>query len=141
MDIETARFGDNKEGVSAVEFALVAPIFLALVFGIICFSTLMSTYNGVQQLVAEAARAAVAGISDTERDQIARDFVGANASGYPFIDPAKLQVTTTSNAASATFQVAVSYDMSDSFVYRFGDLLPLPQPVFQRSSVIQRGGY
>jgi len=134
-------FGGNRNGVSAVEFALVAPIFLALVFGIICFSTLMSTYNGVQQLVAEAARAAVAGLSDNERDQIARDFVTGNAVGYPFIDPSKIQVSTASNAATSTFQVAVRYDMSDSFVYRFGDLLPLPQPVFQRSSVIQRGGY
>lgn len=141
MTIRPTHFGGASEGVSAVEFALVAPLFLALVFGIICFSTVMSTYNGVQQLVAEAARAAVAGLSDTERDRIARDFVAGNAASYPFIDPAKIQISTAGNAANATFQVAVRYDMSDSFVYRFGDLLPLPQPVFQRSSIIQRGGY
>ena len=141
MTIRAGHLRENTDGVSAVEFALVAPLFLALVFGVICFSTLMSTYNGVQQLVAEAARAAVAGLSDIERDRIARDFVTGNATNYPFIDPTKVQVSTTSNAAKATFQVAVRYDMSDSFVYRFGDLLPLPQPVFQRSSIIQRGGY
>ncbi len=141
MPIAAKAFQGDKDGVSAVEFALVAPIFLTLTFGIICFGTVMSTYNGIQQLVAEAARAAVGGLTDTERDRIARDFVSSNAAGYPFIDPARIQVSTSSNPASATFQVAVRYDMSDSFVYRFGEMLPLPQPVISRSSVIQRGGY
>jgi len=133
------QFVHDEDGASAVEFAMVMPVFVLLVLGIVGFATVVSTYNGVQQLVAEAARASVAGLSDSERDRIARSYISGNAGAYPFIDPGRLQVTTLPQPTA--FQVQARYDMSDSFVFLLAPLVPLPSPVIVRSAAVQRGGY
>lgn len=129
----------DQRAISAVEFALIAPVLILLVFGIVSFGTILATYNGVQQLAAEAARSSIAGLSNAERAQLAQAYVTQNVKAYPFIDPNKVQVTTSSQ--SMTFQVTVAYDMSGSYVFTFGKLIPLVTPVVQRSAAIQFGGY
>lgn len=129
----------DQRAVSAVEFALIAPVLILLVFGIVSFGTILATYNGVQQLAAEAARSSIAGLSNAERAQLAQAYVTQNVKAYPFIDPNKVQVTTSSQ--SMTFQVTVAYDMSGSYVFTLGKLIPLVTPVVQRSAAIQFGGY
>lgn len=47
----------NCRGATAVEFAFVAPLMLTLVFGIVSYGSIISVNNGLQQIVAEAARA------------------------------------------------------------------------------------
>jgi Flp pilus assembly protein TadG len=132
----------RQDGTSAIEFAIVAPAFLLLLLGIISFGTLLGTYHGLQQLVAEATRASVAGLDSNERATIARGYIARNADSYPFIDGTKLTVTTTeSGPGNSTFQVNLRYDMSDSFVFRIGEMLPLPSPIIVRTAAIQRGGY
>ena len=132
----------RTNGTSAVEFAMVAPLFIMLLFGTITYSSIMATYSGIQQLVAEAARASVAGLSDSERDQLARAFVATNVSAYPFLDPTKLTVATAATGgATPTFQVTVRYDMSAMFYYALSGLLPLPASTIARSAVVQRGGF
>lgn len=137
-----AAFLAHQDGASAIEFAIVAPAFLLLLLAIMAFGTLFGTYNGLQQLVAEATRAAVAGLDSGEREQIARGYIARNAAIYPFIDVTKLSVTTgESGPGNGTFQVSVRYDMSDSFVFKIGEMLPLPSPIIVRTAAIQRGGY
>ncbi|MGY4226729.1 Flp pilus assembly protein TadG [Bradyrhizobium sp. USDA 4503] len=58
-----------RSGASAVEFALMLPLFLAFIFGIIVFGSYLAMVHGVQQLAAEAARSSIAGMTDTERKQ------------------------------------------------------------------------
>ena len=48
------RFRLAHGGASAVEFALILPAFLAIVFGIVVFGAYLATVHGVQQLAAEA---------------------------------------------------------------------------------------
>jgi len=132
----------RQDGTSAVEFAIVAPVFLLLLLAIMAFGALFGTYHGLQQLVAEATRAAVAGLDSGEREQIARGYIQRNATLYPFIDASRLSVTTAeSGPGNGTFQVSIRYDMSDSFVFRIGEMLPLPSPIIVRTAAIQRGGY
>ncbi len=128
-----------ERGASAVEFAIVGPVFVALVMAIICFGTIFVAASGVQQLAAEAARASVAGLSDTERGQIAQAFITAHAPDYAFIDATKLQVSTSSDSTS--YDVQLNYDMSGSFVYQFAGLLPLPSSQIHRAAAIQDGGF
>jgi len=135
-----ASFLAGRDGASAVEFAIVAPLFLLLLLAILAFGTLFGTYHGLQQLAAEATRAAVAGLDSGERERIARGYIARNAAAYPFIDVARLAVTTT-EPGSGSFQVSLRYDMSDSFVFRIGEMLPLPSPIIVRTAAIQRGGY
>jgi Flp pilus assembly protein TadG len=139
---ESRIFSSDTRGASAVEFAFVAPVFLMIVFGIAAFGYVFGVYQGIQQIASEAARAAVAGISDAERDTIARGFVSTNAGTYALIDTRKVVVTTTATGAPApAFLVSVSYDLTGTFPYQFANLLPLPSPRIQRTAVIQRGGY
>ena len=127
---------------SAVEFAFIAPMFLALVFGIVMFGSVLGIYHGVQQLVSESARASVAGLTDAERDQLARSFISSNIGSYLFLDPSKTTVSTSANSGSTTtFTVSIQYDMSNMFIYKLSNLLPLPNPTVSRSAVVQRGGY
>ena len=121
---------------------MIAPILLTLVFGIIGYGTVLGTYHGVQELASEAARASVGGLTDQERGQIAQTYVQSNAGAYAFIEPAKLTLSTQSTGSPpSAYQVTVSYDMSDSFVYRLGSFLPMPAPIIQRSAVVRYGGY
>ena len=130
----------DRRGSTAVEFALVAPILIVLLFGIVAFGAIIGVDNGLQQLVAEAARASVAGLSDPERQQLAQASVTANAASYPFIDPTKIGLATT-DPTSTSFQVTVTYDMSGLFAYRLLSGLPLPSAAVKRSAVVQRGGF
>ncbi len=127
---------------SAVEFALVAPCFLLLIFGLSIYASIYVTLNGIQQLAAEAARASVAGLNDTERNQLAQAYISNNTGAYPFLNAQKLTVTAgTTGTTSPTYQVSLAYDMSGSFIYTFTSMFPLPPPQIVRSAAIQRGGY
>jgi hypothetical protein len=141
MSLYLNKWKYDKYGVSAVEFALVAPMIILLLFGLFCFGTVETIYIATQQLVAEAARASVAGLSDSERSQIVQSFVTSNVGSYAFLDPTKITVTsaTISNNPS-TYQVNLTYDMSGSFIYEFSALLPLPSSQVQRSAVVLNGG-
>lgn len=142
MRLGAGRFYKDTSATSAVEFALVAPVLLLMIFGIIAYGYIFGIYHGLQQIASEAARASVSGLNDAEREAIARGFVTANAASYAFIDPAKLKVTTAqSGPPQQTFEVAVSYDMSDTVFQSVAALVALPPPVVERRAVIQRGGY
>jgi Flp pilus assembly protein TadG len=134
------RLRDTR-GTTAVEFALVAPVFLALLLGIIGFGQIISVHHALQQLAAEAARASVAGLSDAERDTLARRYISANASAYVGLDGTRIQVSTTAMPApqNAT-EVTLSYDLTDALIYRLAPTM-LPDPTVRRSAAIQRGGY
>lgn len=133
------RLVAGQGAVAAVEFSIIAPVFILLIFGIVCFGILFGTYNCVQQLAAESSRASVAGLSSTERDQLARAYVVQNATAYGLLDPAKLTVVTSSQPT--TFTVTVSYDMTNSIIYRLGRILSAVSPVISRSAAIQNGGF
>jgi len=132
----------DRRATAAVEFAFVAPVLLMLLLGIAAYGHAFGVYHGIQQIAAEAARASVAGLDDSERERLARAFVARHVGAYAFLDPAKLTVRTTATGGAApSFEVAVAYDFSDSAFNRLGSLISLPLPVVERRAVVQRGGY
>jgi Flp pilus assembly protein TadG len=54
----SARREDRDRGAVIVEFALIFPIFIALVFGIISYSVMLNYRQGLSQAASESARAA-----------------------------------------------------------------------------------
>jgi Flp pilus assembly protein TadG len=143
MQIRTiARLAPCTRGASAVEFAIIAPLFLALVFGIVVYGSYLAIANGVQQLAAEAARSSVAGLTNTERASLAQSYVTSNAGAYPLIEPARVTVNAAASPSNANiFVVTVSYDASDSFIYSLPAFVPAPPPAISRSATIPYGGY
>jgi Flp pilus assembly protein TadG len=138
----TGSFLTSNRGASAVEFALVMPLFLLMLFGIIVYGFYLAVVHGVQQLAAEAARSSVAGLSETERASLAQSYVSANVRSYLLIEPAKVAVTAAASPSDANvFVVTVNYDASGLFIYAMSGLIPTPSPQIARSAAIPRGGF
>lgn len=127
---------------SAVEFALIVPVFLAMLLGIVVFGSYLAAVHGVQQLAAEAARSSIAGLSETERGTLARNYVTSNAASYPLITADHLTVTAATSGSDANvFVVTVNYDASGMFIYALPAFVPQPPSAIVRSAAIPRGGY
>lgn len=132
----------DSSGASAIEFALVAPVLIVLAVGILVYGLYFGTAHSVQQLAADAARASVAGLSDTERTSIAQTHVATNAASYPLIAPDKITVAAGPLDADANqFEVTVEYDASELPIFGLDQLVPVPSPTIRRTSTIRRGGY
>lgn len=135
----------------AVEFALVAPLFLLLVFGTMIFALYFATFVAVIHGASEGARASVAGLSDAERAEMANSRVQLVFQSYrPLLNPARATVTTRAVLAgtSPAYRVSVSYPISDfgfDWFFQFmnavgGSSGGAPQTV-SYSVTIGNGGY
>jgi Flp pilus assembly protein TadG len=130
-----------RRGAAAVEFAMLLPVFLVLVFGIVVFGSYLTMVHGVQQLAAEAARSSVAGMTDQERSSIASSYVTANVGTYPLIVANNVSVNAaTSPADPNVFVVTVSYNASSMFIYSL-PFVPSPPSTIVRSAAIPYGGF
>lgn len=89
----------SEQGATAVEFALAAPIAIALMLGVIQIGVAMQGYNAIRGLVGDLARRTVVQYStgvELSDEQIAANAV-ARARGAPYLlDPAKLVIDVES---------------------------------------------
>lgn len=110
------RVGEN--GAVAVEFALIAPLLIALVFGIISFGYLFGVSHSVQQLAAEAARVSVKGLQYKERKELAEEYVDNAKMRYPLLRQEAITRTAevTNGALSDDIQVTVTYAVEGSLL-------------------------
>lgn len=132
----------GRSGGAAVEFAIIAPLFLMLLLGILLFGMYFGAAHGVAQLAADAARVSVAGINDAERITLAQSHVAAHARRYALIDPAKVSVIAGADDDDPQqFTVAVQFDASSLPIWFAPYLFERPDTVIERSASIRRGGY
>jgi Flp pilus assembly protein TadG len=135
------RFAAARAGTSAVEFALLSPLYFLLMFGMAAYGIYFGASHSVQQLAADAARVAVAGLSATERQSLASDFVARNASTYAFVDGARIGVTVADNPTDTSqFVIALTYDARGLPIWNLFHGLPLPDMTIARRSTIRIGG-
>jgi Flp pilus assembly protein TadG len=135
------RFLRCRRGATAVEFALMLPVFLTVIFGIVVFGSYLTMVHGVQQLAAEAARSSIAGMTDTERNSLATSYVSANAPTYPLLVATNLTVNAAPSAADANvYVVTVNYNASGSFIFAL-PFVPAPSSTIVRSAAIPYGGF
>jgi Flp pilus assembly protein TadG len=134
-------FASCRRGSSAVEFAMLLPVFLTIVFGIVVFGSYLAVIHGVQQLAAEAARSSVAGMTEAERSSLASTYVTNNAATYPLINPTKLTTAAATSPSNANvFVVTVNYDAAGMFIYTL-PFVPKPATLVTRSASIPYGGF
>ena len=72
------RQREAQAGSAAIEFALVAPVFLAMLLGILVYGLYFGLSHSVEQLAAQAARVSVAGLDDQERETLAEAYLTDN---------------------------------------------------------------
>lgn len=126
---------------SAVEFALIAPVFLLLTFGLIAYAIYFGAAHSVQQIAADATRTAISGLSDMERDSLVSAYIDANAGGYLLIDADHITYEIGESPADASqYRVIVSFDARDLPIWNLNVPLPLPATSIRYASTIRKGG-
>lgn len=139
----TLRLLNCDKGVAALEFVFLAPALLALVFGTMIYSIYFVASIGVRQAAAEGARAAVAGLSLTERQGLAQTRAAEVIETYRSVlgNTAQPKIVADAGDVIGTFKVTVSYDMTKSAIMRYGNFVPLPSKELTASVIVTNGGY
>lgn len=135
------RFRRSNTGTSAVEFALLAPVFILILLGMVAYGIYFGASNSVQQIAADAARTALAGLNQTERQTLVASFLSNNASGYPFVDASKLTYQANDSTADGNqFVVSIQYDARNLPIWNLFPRLVMPNTTISRRSTIRVGG-
>ncbi|HZV18132.1 MAG TPA: TadE/TadG family type IV pilus assembly protein [Sphingobium sp.] len=127
----------NEVGAALVELALSLPILLVLLVGIISYGSWLMAAHTVQQAANEAARAALAGLSGSERQALADESVHHSLGDAAFLDPQLISVAISQSGAF--YSVAVSYDAGHSRLFAMSPI-PLPAGVIRRIAVVKLEG-
>ena len=109
------RFLRCQSGAVAVEFVLLSPMLLALLFGIVWVGYFMAVSQSVQALAAGAARASVAGLDTAERRTLAEAYLSEGPARYPILPAAALSHALDfgpSDRPDLTIRVSVAIDGS-----------------------------
>lgn len=109
-----SRFVRDQDGAVAVEFVLIAPLLIALLFGIVTLGYYMGISHSVRQLASGAARASVPGLDLAERQTLAEAYLAQAGSNFPLLTPASVapQVSFQTGPSAITVQVAYGVDGS-----------------------------
>lgn len=132
------KFRRDRAGVAALEFALVCPILIFLMIGMIVWGGWFWLAHSVQALASEGARAAVAGLDPAERDALARAAVARHMDGTGV---APEQMTVEVQSDGDLIRIVVAYDAADHPVLILADLVPAPPRVIERTASVRTGGY
>lgn len=127
----------NESGVAIVEFALVAPIFLLMLLGILAYGGYFWRAHSLQQIANDAARSALAGLDATERGALARLSITQELGPLAGLRAERAAVTVSE--ANEILVVTLDYDASDDAFLQFG-LVPLPNKTIRRTAAIRLAG-
>jgi Flp pilus assembly protein TadG len=106
------RFFKNRRGATAVEFALIMPFFLSMIFGLIEFGRAMWIRNTMQYAVEEAARyGSISGASSGDISTYAQGKILA-------LDPSTITFNVTVGASD------ISVTATHDFEFLAAGLLP-----------------
>jgi Flp pilus assembly protein TadG len=120
MNNSRRRHLRSEHGQTAVEFALVAPILIALLLGIvqagIAFHNYLTVTDAARAVARKAILARLAPVTQTQLNTLADN-------AAPDLDPSQLNVTLTPDPSDPTFSTAgstitvtVTYPYSVSFL-------------------------
>lgn len=134
------RLSDRREGAAAVEFALIAPLFFMTILTMIGYGIYLSASHSIQQIAADAARTAIAGLSATERHDLADHYIRTSINGYAFIDSGKVVFDVQDDVNNLDqFTVTITYDASALPVWNLFTFA-MPDQEISRYATIRLGG-
>ena len=112
---------------------MVLPVLILFLFTIVTYGSWLALAHAVQQSANEAARAAIAGLSQDERAGIARD--AAETVLRRSYQVARERVTVAVQDDGGAIAVTVAYDASDNAMLSL-PLVPRPPATIVRTSAI-----
>ncbi|TDH38709.1 pilus assembly protein [Pseudohoeflea suaedae] len=130
----------DTHGTAAIEFAIVAPLFILILLSLVGYGIYLSVAHSVQQLAADAARASIAGLSEAERQQLANSYIHTSKISNGFLDQDKLAVRVEDDTNNSyQFTVTLTYDASDLPIWSLYSFA-MPGKEISRYSTIRVGG-
>ncbi len=137
------RLRKQKDGATAVEFALVAPIFFLLMMGIVEFSLIMFASSVVENATTMAARYGITGDNYSAPDAFQQNTAGLSREAFiesaikdlssGLLDPEKVDIThkTFSSLGSGAQTSSGAYgDGGDTVLYTVTYAWPIFTPLF-----------
>jgi Flp pilus assembly protein TadG len=134
-----AKFALQRDGNAAIEFAFIAPVFFAMLLGIVSYGGYFFLAHTVQEIANDAARAAIGGLTASERQQLAQSSLSSDIAQYAILDAKSASVVYSGDTNGYT--VSISYDASKSGFWAASGLVPMPSSTIVRSAAIKLGGY
>lgn len=129
----------GRQGSAAIEFALVGPLLIMMLVGMVVYGGWLWLAQSVQTLATESARAAIGGLNTAERISLAKAFVAAEAEGVGGLGLDHLTVTAETDEEA--IRVRIAFDASDHPIMMMSGLLPSPPSVIERTAIVRIGGY
>lgn len=137
--VRRREFSRSRSASAAVEFAIIGPVLLLMMTGIITYGGYFLTAHTVQQLANDAARAAIAGLDDTERAELARQAAEAGLAGQNYMRGHVSNLGVSRDGG--VLAVRLTYDASEDVYWTFAALIPMPSPAISRTATIRLGGF
>lgn len=129
----------DASGAVAVEFAFVGPILVLMLCGIMSYGGYFWISHAVQQVANDAARVALAGVTMSERETLAREVLADEIDDYAYLDPAKAVAKVVGGEHVVT--VEIIYDASTSGFWAMRGIVPMPNAAVKRTATVRLGGY
>ena len=115
----------GRRGAAAVEFALVVPLLLLIVLGIVDFGFMLSDRQAVSQAAAEGARAAAVSQGDPVADgKAAMQAALKTQFGNGFSCGSGCTVTLSADGCCATAKVSIPFDEAVPLPFFGGVVFP-----------------
>lgn len=141
MILRLKIFRADLRGTALIEFAILTPVFLLMLTGMLAYGIYFGAANSLQQLAADAARTAIAGINAQEGRALVRSYLDRNAGAYMLIDPERLDFDIlVSDDNRDQYLVQLRYYASDLPIWNLYPPLPLPSQQIVHGATIRRGG-
>lgn len=129
-----ARLLHDRRGSTLVEAAFALPLLIALLFGILIYGSWFMTAHSLQQAANDAARAAVAGLTSTERRTLVDQSVAASRASFPA--PGGQTIGVSAGESAGYYTVTLSYALSNAPFLAASAFLT-PASTLQRSAVVR----
>jgi Flp pilus assembly protein TadG len=141
MPMRLTGWAGDSDGTAAIEFAILTPVFLLMLTGMLAYGMYFGAAHSLQQLAADAARTAIAGLTQSERDQLVRAYLDRNASAYLLLDARQLNYEVGQSPTDPNqYSVRLTYDASELPIWDLYPPLPLPSKTLFTAATIRRGG-
>jgi Flp pilus assembly protein TadG len=127
------RLRRDRRAAALIEFALLLPMLLSLVMGVICYGQYIWLAHSVQTAANDAARAIVAGMTASERLTLARAAIATDMASVPELRANQIALAVEEGGARATVKLRVD---ARALTLLSTGMVPLPEPIIERRAVV-----
>ncbi|WP_244465910.1 TadE/TadG family type IV pilus assembly protein [Devosia soli] len=134
-------FGRATGGGAAIEFAILSPVYMLMLAGMVAYGLYFGAAHSLQQLAADAARIAISGLDENERNVLVGRYLDLHAHEYLLIDRQHLTYAIGDDPVDPTqYRVLLRYDTIELPIWNLYPPLPTPGRYLSHGATIREGG-